>query len=82
MNQDLTKRVFIENSFVRESGIVFFDLVSMFQNLTLLNLANNGITGQLPAFSYFPNVGTLELSNNEMSGTISEGKDNIVHIEN
>ncbi|CAA0823567.1 Probable inactive receptor kinase [Striga hermonthica] len=49
------------------------DVMRLFRNLRVLDLGDNGITGELPDFGQLPNLQVLRLGNNRLSGLIQGG---------
>lgn len=46
------------------------DIIGLFRSLKVLDLENNGVTGELPSFGSLPNLQVLRLGNNQLYGSI------------
>lgn len=49
------------------------DTMTLFRNLRVLDLSDNGIVGELPDFGQMPNLQVLQIRSNKLSGSLPEG---------
>lgn len=57
---------------VLNGGFFKGDVIGLFRNLEVLDLGDNGITGELPSFGMLPNLKVLRLGSNQLFGMIPE----------
>lgn len=57
---------------VLNGGFFKGNVIGLFRNLEVLDLGDNGITGELPLFGMLPNLKVLRLGNNQLFGMIPE----------
>lgn len=53
-----------------EGGFFTGDVIKLFRNLRVLDLGDNGITGELPSMATLPYLRVLKLGSNNLSGPI------------